>query len=63
MRLSANEQAALLRKIIKIEREKLAALPPAEAKKLARKNLFDAGIVDEAGNYTEPYSALRGLYV
>ena len=40
------------------EIEKLNALPAEEAKRVALTNLFDAGIIDEDGNYTAPYVAL-----
>lgn len=62
-RLSVNEQAALLYDYFKSEYEKLISLPPEEAKKLARKNLFDAGIIDKDDNFTEPYSVLSEMYV
>ena len=56
--LSANQQVELLTKIINDEIEILDSLPKDEAKKRALKNLYGAGIVDEDGNYTEPYKIL-----
>ena len=56
--LSANQQAEILIDSIMKEIERLNALPAEEAKKVALTNLYDAGIVDENGNYTVPYVAL-----
>ena len=56
--LSANQQVELLTKIINDEIEILDSLPKDKAKKRALKNLYGAGIVDEDGNYTEPYKIL-----
>ena len=56
--LSANQQAEILVNSIMKEIEKLNALPAEEAKRVALTNLFDAGIIDEDGNYTAPYVAL-----
>ena len=56
--LSANQQAEILIDSIMKEIERLNALPAEEAKKVALTNLYDAGIVDENGNYTAPYVAL-----
>lgn len=56
--LSTNQQAEILVNSIMKEIEKLNALPAEEAKRVALTNLFDAGIIDEDGNYTAPYVAL-----
>ena len=56
--LSAKQQAEILVNSIMKEIEKLNALPAEEAKRVALTNLFDAGIIDEDGNYSAPYVAL-----
>ena len=56
--LSANQQAEILVNSIMKEIEKLNALPAEEAKRVALTTLFDAGIIDEDGNYTAPYVVL-----
>lgn len=59
-RLSADQQLQVLSDSILQEITKLKTLPIEEAKDLARRNLYNAGIVDKEGKYTEPYIALKG---
>ena len=62
-RLSYNQQADLLCKIMQRDIERIKSLPADEAKKEARETLMVAGIVDENGELTEPYAALGKAYV
>jgi len=62
-RLSYNQQADLLCKIMRRDIERIKSLPADEAKKEARETLMVAGIVDENGELTEPYAALGKAYV
>lgn len=39
--------------------EEYKNLPPKEAKQQAKKNLIDAGIIDDQGNLVEFYSDMR----
>lgn len=56
-RLNSEQQINLLQQLIQEEIIKLRTLPEEEAKKVARNNLYRAGIVDKNGKYTEPYNA------
>lgn len=58
-KLSFNEQIVILTDFVNKESVRLKNLPKEEARKEARKNLYQAGIVDEYGNLTEPYIALK----
>ena len=61
--LSYAQQANILAEFIKNEIDRLDSLPKEEAKKEARQGLQRAGIIDENGEYTEPYVALEKYYV
>lgn len=59
-KLSYGQQAEIITKLLKEEIKTLDSLPKEEAKKVARKSLQEAGIVDKQGNFTRPYIALKG---
>ena len=61
-RMSYEEQMDEIALALKEEIHQLETLPADEAKKMARKGLMDAGIVDANGNLTAPYVALRERY-
>ena len=56
--LSYEEQISVIAKALKEEIELLKSLPKAEAQQMAQRGLAKVGIIDEAGNYTEPYKEL-----
>ena len=58
-KLSAEQKIKVLAEFFKKETERLYTLPEDEARKVALSNLYSAGIVDEKGNYTAPYVALK----
>lgn len=62
-RLNSEQQVNLLQQLLLEEIMKLKTLPEEEAKKVARNNLYKAGITDKDGKYTEPYIALRQNHV
>ncbi len=61
--LSYGQQVNILADFIRNEIKRLDSLPKEEAKKEARQGLQRAGIIDENGEYTEPYIALEKHYV
>lgn len=62
-RLNSEQQVNLLEQLLREDIVQLRTLPKDEAKKVARKNLYKAGIVDKNGKYTEPYIALKQSHV
>lgn len=62
-KLSYGEQADIISKILKMEIDRLKSLPVEEAKKEAHRGLMEIGFIDNDGNVTEPYVALRNEYV
>lgn len=57
-KLSYEEQISTIAKALKEETELLKSLPKAEAQQMAHRGLVKVGIIDEDGNYTEPYKEL-----
>ena len=58
MKLSYEEQMSAISEILKAEIQNLNSLPADEAKREAHRRLVRVGIIDDNGNYTEPYAAL-----
>lgn len=58
IRLSFDQQADLLCKVMNRDIDRIKSLPADEARKEAHKTLMVAGIVDEQGRVTEPYAEL-----
>ena len=61
--LSYGDQMDIIASILKNEIQKLDSLSPEEAQKEAHRGLMKVGIIDENGNYTAPYAAVRDEYV
>lgn len=61
--VSYEKQMSVIAEILKSEIVKLDNLPKEEAKKEAHKGLVKVGIIDDNGNFTEPYIALSDLYI
>lgn len=58
-KVSYEKQMSVIAKILKSEITRLDNLPKEEAKKEAHKGLVRVGIIDNNGNITEPYIALK----
>ena len=61
--LSYAQEMQAIADILKKEIAQLQSLPKEEAKKEAKAGLISVGIIDESGNLTPPYVALRNRYV
>lgn len=59
--LSYEEQMNAIAAILREEIHQLDTLPRAEAKKMAHEGLVKVGIIDDDGNLTAPYAALKEL--
>ena len=57
--VSCSEQIKILSQILKEEIEEFDKLSKDEAKKKAQEDLKEIGFLDDQGNVTEPYIALR----
>lgn len=59
--LSYEEQISVIAKALKEEIELLKSLPEEEAYQMAHRELVKWGIIDEDGNYTDPYKDYKEL--
>ncbi len=63
LRLSYEDQINAIASVINDEIQKLESLSDAEAKIEAHNGLVKIGFIDDNGNLTAPYAALRDQYV
>ena len=61
--LSNDDKADIIASVFKKRIQFLKSLPAEEAKMEARQGLMKIGVVDEKGDLTAPYAALRNQYV
>ncbi|MBR3624366.1 MAG: hypothetical protein IKN43_13590 [Selenomonadaceae bacterium] len=62
-KISYTEQIDIIIDMLKEDIHRLDTLPDLEAKIEAHKGLMNIGVMDEHGNLTAPYVALRNQYV
>lgn len=56
--LSVNAQVKAITEALKKENAEFKVLPAEQRKRVARKRLIQIGIINEKGEFTEPYVAL-----
>lgn len=62
VRMNYSDQINAITKVFEERTRQLKAMPDDEAKVVARKNLVEVGLIDESGNLTAPYVAMRERY-